>query len=169
MVRPHKANLLPGEGNPFKFGTRIHLDSRTKQLDFGCQRSKVMVMVIQYLQIISAWGNVFLLWNYVFFYKHSLGLEDELIIFWWSKVKRSRSHDHALFWMQYIRNVQREFHYVWHKHSLRLKDDLNGIWWSKNKVTVTSQSKNVCLVVNVKSPEHLEGILSHFAQTFTWT
>lgn len=63
--------------------------------------------------------------------------------------------------MRYLPNTWREFPQIWHEHSLGLRDEVIPFWCAKVK------GRGHCDLVNAAFQEHLEGILSDVAQTFT--
>ena len=111
--------------------------------------------------------------------KHPLGLKDELIIFWWSKIKVQRSKfkltvtsqtPFSSLLRQYLSNALTDFLWICFKHPLGLKDELTIFWWAKVNVQGHCDLTTArFMLVNMKSPKRLEGISSHLAQTLTWT
>ena len=110
-------------------------------------------------------------------YNCSLRLKDELITFWRSKVKLSRSHYFALFWTQYIRNAQRECHYMWHIHLdsrmnwIELGCQRSRLLWYLQYVlyTLWEFTFGTDIHLNLDLIFQLDEMFSNLVQTFTWT
>lgn len=119
-------------GNFFKFGTNVHLDSmnRLELMVKGqgyCDLASVSFLWMRYLNNLRGFLQI---WH-----KCSLGLNYNLIGFQWSKVRGLGHCDLAsvsFSWAWYEKAL-RKFLQIWHKCPLRLKDGHITIWYVKVK------------------------------------